>query len=174
MAKKKNIKAALTPTLATKTHPRTCKCHKCIAHPSGCKCRHCKWQTRSKRWHRRRRYIPRRRGFIPYPPEDESKVREDIFDKVYKYFEVGTYEAVTRECRKLVQTCDLCKGTGIEKKIVPTANDGTDMTKLDPLEAVETRLCPRCSDARYALKVLDGLRESAADVKPKVILKEQP
>lgn len=97
MAKKKNIKAALTPTFATKTHPRTCKCHKCIAHPSGCKCRHCKWQTRSKRWHRRRRYIPRRRGFIPYPPEDESKVREDIFDKVYKYFEVGTYEAVTLE-----------------------------------------------------------------------------
>jgi len=95
-------------------------------------------------------------------PGDENKVTEDIFDKVYKYFEVGTYEAVTRECRKLVQTCDLCKGTGIEKG------------NQNPENPLEPRLCPRCSDARYALKVLDGLRESAADVKPKAVMKEQP
>jgi hypothetical protein len=97
-----------------------------------------------------------------WSPENENKVTEDIFDKVYKYFEVGTYEAVARECRKLVQSCDLCKGTGIDKG------------RQDPANPEDPRLCPRCSDARYALKVLDGLRDSAADVKPKAVYKEEP
>lgn len=93
-------------------------------------------------------------------PEDENKVREDIFDKVYKYFEVGTYEAVARECKKLTQSCDLCKGTGIDKG------------NQNPENPLEPRLCPRCTDARHALNVLEGLRTSAAEVKPKAVEKD--
>lgn len=161
--KKKGVPIRVLPS--PKTHAKGCLCHKCKAHPAGCKCRHCMFQSRRKLWsyrRRRRRMYPSMGPRIAINPGDENKVTEDIFDKVYKYFEVGTYEAVTRECRKLVQTCDLCKGTGIDKG------------STDPENPLEPRLCPRCSDARYALKVLDGLRESAADVKPKAVYKEQP
>lgn len=126
-------------------------------HPKGCVCRRCKFKGRRRR---RRRLLRNPFYSRMQDPEDENKVREDIFDKVYKYFEVGTYEAVARECKKLTDSCDLCKGTGVDKG------------NQSPENPLEPRLCPRCTDARHALNVLEGLRVSAADVKPKAIVKD--
>lgn len=153
--------------MATKklAHPKGCACKKCQPslhkkHIVGCQCVRCRRVARWKARRRGHRHAPGivggRSGWLPRREEDENKVAAGIFDKVYGYFESGTHEAVVRECKKLVQTCETCRGTGIEKQ--QATGDATP--------------CSRCTDARNALNVLDGLRKSAAEVRDKATYKD--
>lgn len=77
---------------------------------------------------------------------------EEAFAKVYGVLCKGSYEAVVAECQKLVDACQTCAGTGVEAG----------------------KLCSRCTDARYALKNLEGVTKPEVAASMKDILKEEP